>query len=189
MARQPARLYNALRVRFYRLLSARARVHGNYRARQPVLLSGKGSFHFDEGVELGFFPSPFFFSGYTHIEARSTDANIRFGKRVKLNNCCVLISDGEGIFFGDDVLLGTRVEIYDTDFHGLLPEERHIAPPTQAVHIGNRVFIGSNAVILKGVRIGDNSVVANSAVVTRDVPANCVVGGNPAKVIRRFDDA
>ncbi len=54
------------------------------------------------------------------------------------------------------------------------------------IHIGKRVWIGSNATVLPGVTIGDGAVVAAGAVVTRDVPANTVVGGVPAKVIRHI---
>ncbi|MBA2585639.1 MAG: maltose acetyltransferase, partial [Chthoniobacterales bacterium] len=52
--------------------------------------------------------------------------------------------------------------------------------------IGDNVWIGMNAVILKGVAIGENSVVAAGAVVTKSVPENCVVAGNPAKIVKRF---
>ena len=56
------------------------------------------------------------------------------------------------------------------------------------IHIGKRVWIGSNATVLPGVTIGDGAVVAAGAVVTRDVPANTVVGGVPAKVIRHIHE-
>ena len=58
--------------------------------------------------------------------------------------------------------------------------------PCAPVVIGNRVWIGCNALVLKGVRIGDGAVVAAGTVVTRDVPANSLVGGNPARVIREL---
>ena len=59
----------------------------------------------------------------------------------------------------------------------------HYAP----IHVGNQVWIGANAVVTKGVTIGDNSIVAAGAVVNRDVPANTIVGGVPAKVIRKIE--
>ena len=91
----------------------------------------------------------------------------------------------------------------DSDFHPLAPAQRLIdahalapflkdRPPrpklkTAPVIIGNNVWIGMNATILKGVTIGDNSVVAAGSVVTKSVPANVVVAGNPAVVIKKLD--
>jgi acetyltransferase-like isoleucine patch superfamily enzyme len=83
------------------------------------------------------------------------------------------------ITIGDDVAISERVVIRDSDNHRI--DDR---APSAPIHIGNRVWIGLNAVILKGVTIGDGAVVAAGAVVTRDVPAGSLVGGVPAKVIK-----
>jgi len=77
------------------------------------------------------------------------------------------------------------VNIFDSDFHGLVDRRQ---PVKSAVKIGNNVFIGSRAIILKGVHIGDNSTIAAGAVVTGEVPANVVVAGNPARVIKVLND-
>jgi maltose O-acetyltransferase len=85
-------------------------------------------------------------------------------------------------------MLGANVTIADTDFHSLHPAQRsgHAHPTVgiAAVRIGKRVFIGTNAIILKGVTVGDNSVVGAGSVVTRSIPENSIVAGNPCRVIR-----
>ena len=79
---------------------------------------------------------------------------------------------------------GKNIEIvFATLNHGLAPEDRHTTYPAPVI-LGRNVWVGSNSTILQGVTIGDNAVVAAGAVVTKDVPANAIVGGVPAKVIK-----
>lgn len=106
--------------------------------------------------------------------------NLHFGKNVFVNACCHFQDQG-GIFIGDNALIGHNV-VFATIDHDLDPSTRtnHYAP----IHVGNNVWIGANAVITKGVTIGDGAVVAAGAVVTRDVPSMTIVGGVPAKVIK-----
>jgi maltose O-acetyltransferase len=80
----------------------------------------------------------------------------------------------------------------DTDFHPLDPAKRH--DPDEPVLcapiiVGENVWIAGQTAVLKGVHIGDNSVVGFRAVVTKDVPANVVVAGNPARVVKQLDEA
>ena len=111
--------------------------------------------------------------------------NISLGKRVFINSGCCFQDQG-GIEIGDDVLIGQQVVIATLN-HDLNPEKRGSMIPKH-VKIGNRVWIGAHATILAGVTIGDNSVVAAGAVVTKDVPENSVVAGVPAKVIRHIQE-
>ena len=111
--------------------------------------------------------------------------NIRIGKHVFINVGCKFQDQG-GIFIGDGVLIGHNV-VLATLNHAMQPERRSDMLPAP-IHIGKRVWIGSNATVLPGVTIGDGAVVAAGAVVTRDVPANTVVGGVPAKVIRHIHE-
>lgn len=115
-------------------------------------------------------------------------AVIRIGDRVGLSGGSICAA--KTIEIGDDTLIGANVTIADTDFHSLDPWNRggHGDPHVNAesVTIGCRVFIGMNAVILKGITIGDNSVVGAGSVVTRNVPPNCIVAGNPARLIRNL---
>ncbi len=90
------------------------------------------------------------------------------------------------IAIGDRVWVGANSVITDTDFHPLKPQRRHESPlaaDTAPVSIGDDVFIGMNALVLKGVTIGAGAVVGAGSVVTRDVPPSLIVAGNPARVI------
>ena len=106
--------------------------------------------------------------------------NIHIGKNVFINMGCKFQDQG-GIFIDDGALIGHNV-VLATLNHAMEPERRGDMLPAP-IHIGKRVWIGSNATVLPGVTIGDGAVVAAGAVVTKDVPANTVVGGVPAKVI------
>ena len=83
---------------------------------------------------------------------------------------------------GDGCQIGHNV-VFATLNHGLAPEERVSTRPAP-IRLGKNVWVGSNATILQGVTIGDNAVVGAGAVVTKDVPANMVVGGVPARIIK-----
>jgi maltose O-acetyltransferase len=87
------------------------------------------------------------------------------------------------ITIGDYTLIADYVAIHDTDFHELEPG---LPVKTAPISIGRNVWIGRNAIVLSGVTIGANVVVAAGSVVTSDVPANTIVGGSPARVIREL---
>ena len=92
------------------------------------------------------------------------------------------------IDIGDDCILGD-VNVMDTDMHAVAPDRRHDpnAPVRFApIVLERNVWVGGQAAVLPGVRIGENSVVGFRAVVTSDVPPNVVVAGNPARVVRRL---
>ena len=107
--------------------------------------------------------------------------NISIGKNVFINTCCCFQDQG-GISIGDGVLIGHRV-VLATINHGLLPEERQCNCPAPIV-IGKNVWIGSGSIVLPGITIGENAVVAAGAVVTRDVEPGTVVAGVPARFIK-----
>lgn len=95
-----------------------------------------------------------------------------------------LIQCANHISIGDNCAIAPDVLIQDTDFHPVLDEDGNPKPISKPIHIGNHVWICAKATILKGVTIGDGAIVAAGAVVTKDVPARCVVAGNPAKVVK-----
>ena len=110
--------------------------------------------------------------------------NITLGKNVFINAGCKFQDQG-GILIDDGALIGHGVVIATLN-HDMDPEKRQALHPSP-VHIGKNVWIGANSTITPGVTIGDNAVVAAGAVVTKDVAADTVVGGVPAKPIKKID--
>ncbi len=111
--------------------------------------------------------------------------------RVDIGDCVLMspgsrISASDEIVIGDGTMLANGAYITDSDWHTIYDRTRRDERVTP-VHIGRNVWLGDHATVLKGVTIGDNSVVAARAVVTRDVPANVVVAGNPARVVKELD--
>ena len=107
--------------------------------------------------------------------------NIRLGERVFINSWCRFQDQG-GVTIGDDCLIGHNT-VFASLNHDLDPARRADMIPAPIV-VGRNVWIGSNSTILSGVTIGENAVVAAASVVTKDVPANSVVAGSPARVVR-----
>ena len=116
---------------------------------------------------------------------------IIFGKDVRINSSCHIGSINR-IKIGDQTLLGSDVMIIDHSHGKNSPEELSIHPSERRLYskgevvIGSRCWLCENSVILPGVHIGDESIVAANAVVTKDVPPRCVVAGNPATVVKRM---
>lgn len=152
-----------------------AEINGSYHTPEELrqLFSGLTGQEMDESFTL--FP-PFY-----------TDCgkNIHIGKRVFINMGCKFQDQG-GIYIEDGALIGHNV-VLATLNHAMPPEERGTMYP-KAIHIGKNVWIGSDAVILPGVTIGDGAVVAAGAVVTKDVPENTVVAGVPARKIKEIHE-
>lgn len=110
--------------------------------------------------------------------------NIHVGCNTFINGGCHFQDQG-GVYIGDGCLIGHNVVIATLN-HELAPARRANLVPAP-VRLGDNVWVGSNATILPGVTIGDGSVVAAGAVVTKDVPPMTVVGGVPAKAIRSIE--
>ncbi|OOM79435.1 acyltransferase [Clostridium sp. BL-8] len=97
-------------------------------------------------------------------------------------NSNVKIRCTESIKIGEDVAISHNVTIMDSDAHEIINEGYK---KTKPIVIGNHVWIGSGAMILKGVRIGDGTVIAAGSIVTHDFPNNCIAAGIPAKIIKK----
>jgi acetyltransferase-like isoleucine patch superfamily enzyme len=111
---------------------------------------------------------------------------IRVGRNVFVNQNCTFYDLG-GLDIADDVMIGPNVSIITTG-HPLEPSQRRAATIGKPIAIERNVWIAAGATIVGGVTVGENSVVAAGSVVTKDVPANTLVGGNPAGVIRSIGD-
>lgn len=166
----------------YSLRGARFRCGSNFRVRNRFDVSGPGvvSIGDDVLVEGG----PF---NINSLYTFSPEARIGIGSHCYLNglrvSCRAKVEIGAWCIFADS-------RVTDTDQHSVYPNRWDAAAPVESapVVIGDNVWVCLAAVILKGVTIGRNSVVAAGAVVSRDVPENCVVAGNPARVVKTFSE-
>jgi acetyltransferase-like isoleucine patch superfamily enzyme len=120
---------------------------------------------------------------------RSHEGVVSIGAKTVLGQECT-ISSYQRVAIGRECVIADRVMLIDFD-HGMVEVERPIRLQgiyKRDVHVGNNVWIGYGACILRGVTVGDNAVIGTGAVVTRDVPANAVVGGVPARLIRMREE-
>ena len=110
--------------------------------------------------------------------------NIKIGKNVFINACCRFQDQG-GIEIGDGSLIGHNTTIATLN-HDFNPDKRANLHPSP-VKIGKNVWIGSDCTILPGVEIGDGAVIGAGSIVTKNVPANSIAVGNPARVIKQIE--
>ena len=157
-----------------RALQFTAKINNKYNTPQEIrkLMSELIGQELDEG--FGLFP-PFY-----------TDCgrNIHIEKNVFINSGCKFQDQG-GVYIGENSLIGHNV-VLATLNHDMDPYHRADLHP-KPIHIGKRVWIGSGSMILPGITIGDNSIVGAGSIVTKDVPPNVIVAGNPAKFIKNID--
>ena len=119
---------------------------------------------------------------------RCHEGEVEIGRKTVFGQECT-ISAYKRVRIGDECVIADRAMFIDFD-HGVVEVERPIRAQgiyTREVEVGSNVWIGYGACFLRGVTVGDNAIVGTNAVVTRDVPANAVVGGVPARVIRMRD--
>lgn len=150
------------------------RINGSYHSQEE--LRGLMGELFGRPVDATFRLFPPFYTDFGQ--------NIHIGRNVFINAGCQFQDHG-GVTLGDGTLVGHNV-VFATLNHVLDPARRAEMIPAPIV-VGRNVWIGSNATILQGVTIGDGAVVAAGAVVTRDVEPRTIVGGVPARMIRRIE--
>jgi len=178
----------ALRFFWYEPLfrSRCAEVGEGFRMEQLPYLSGRGRIAIGRHVWL---------SGKSTIEFSNrlhADPELRIGDGSFVGHGCVF-HVADSVRVGDHCLLAGGVMVFDCDGHPLDAGRRRAGEPTPRsgvapVVIGDDVWIGSGALVLKGVTVGDRAVIAARSVVTGDVPAGVVVAGNPARPVGRADE-
>lgn len=129
-------------------------------------------------------------SGFSHTYLRAEgNGTIVIGNHVGMSH--TNITAVESVIIEDDVLLGSGVKIWDTDFHSLDFYDRMQGDcniKTAPIKIGRGAFVGACSIILKGVTIGEKAVVGAGSVVTKDIPANEIWAGNPVRFIRKLEN-
>jgi acetyltransferase-like isoleucine patch superfamily enzyme len=125
----------------------------------------------------------------TILRTLAPGAQIIIGEDVGISGGAICAA--RKITIGAETLVGANVIIVDTDFHQVAPVGRRYQKDYgnigfAEVKVGRNVFIGANALVLKGVQIGDNSVIGAGSVVTRDIPENVIAAGNPCKIIKNL---
>ena len=145
----------------------------------PVIIENRGRIHIGDRA---IFDSKWYKPIY--IQAATPEAELTIENNVFINYGTE-ISLAREILIGAYALIGIDCLIYDTDWHSIdgLDEYVSVAP----TRIGRGVWLGARVIVLRGVIIGDNTVVAANSVVTRSLPNNVLAGGSPARVIRTID--
>jgi len=159
----------------------RVEIAASARLRTRVVFRGRGTLRIGAGAVLGDLDAgrpgaPIF------LAPRNTGAFIGIGAGARLSNGAEMIATGR-IEIGERFLAGAGARILDSDFHGVPREERSAAGCSSPVLVGDDVWLGMSAMVLKGVSIGDGAVVGARSVVVRDVPAGAVVSGHPARLL------
>jgi acetyltransferase-like isoleucine patch superfamily enzyme len=153
---------------------------------QKTIITGIGVTHIGTNCNFGFKYGGFHKKGCIEIQPRYENALIKIGNDVFTNNN-IFICAAHYIEIGDNSLIGQNVTIMDFEAHGVHPENRKQLGEIGSIIIGKNVWIGNNVTILKNSEIGENTIIATGAIVTGKFPPNVIIGGIPAKIIKKID--
>jgi acetyltransferase-like isoleucine patch superfamily enzyme len=152
---------------------------------QKTILTGLGQIAFGDNCVLGYKLGGFHRGGTVELQARYKNATITMGDCVATNNN-VFICAANNIEIGDYARIGQYVTMMDFEPHGIKPGDRSDVGEIGEIVIGTNVWVGNNVTILKNSVIGNNTIVATGAVVSGIYPANVIIGGVPAKIIKEL---
>lgn len=164
----------------------------NFKVYGSIFLKGKGSIRIGENVTINssYFKNPIGGQKFTSLVV-ANKAKLIIGNNVGLSNSAIFSS--HKIVINDYVFIGGDCKIFDTDFHSIHLDDRKKQPElgvkSDSVLLDYGAFIGASSIILKGVKVGKNAVVAAGSVVSKSIPDNEVWGGNPAKFIKKIENA
>ncbi len=165
-----------------------AKMEGLPRVCQRTEICGGGLVRFGQHVHVGYRPSPGFRTTEAYFEARTPESVIDIGDNCVFNNGAKVISV-KRVSIGANSVFGTDFRCYDSDFHGLRIADRNnpTAIRSAPIEIGADCWCGDCVTILKGVVLGRGCVVGAGSVVTRSFPANSLIAGNPARLVREIE--
>lgn len=182
--RLPSIFFNYINLKLYCV------EHGKIKINGIIRFHGNGKICLGEEVEVNSAPllgNPVGINCRTHLCAYDS-AYLKIGNNVGISGATIVAHCG--IIIEDNVLIGGGTQIYDTDFHSIFYNERlsNTVPLGKTVIVKRGAFIGGNSIILKGVTIGERSVVGAGSVVANDIPSDEVWGGNPARFIKKINN-
>lgn len=163
------------------LLDGKLSLDRSVKFHYAVFFQGKGKLTLEPGVILGF-PMAGALNAPILLQPREKDAHIRIGSGSIIVNGCEFIARSQ-IIIGTHCRIGPRCIFLDSDFHGIKPDARDEPGATSPIIVGDNVWFGAETMVLKGVKIGSDSIIAARCVVTKDVPAGSIVASNPMIVI------
>jgi maltose O-acetyltransferase len=176
--------YYLARARFYGKVQRGVVEMGSVIANVPIRTDGRGRVKVCDQVTLGYRPAVKCGNGEILLQARGENSYIEINSGTSTSNNVAIVAM-QAITIGRNCLIGDNVMITDCDFHNIDPKTRHDQVHiTKPVDVGDNVWLGSRVIVLKGVAIGRNSVIAAGSVVTRSIPPNVIAAGSPARVIR-----
>lgn len=128
-------------------------------------------------------------SGIVALTIRGNGCKVFIGEKTTMEHAYLIcMGNGNAITIGEDCMFAGQVEIWNTDSHLITDMVDNPINPSRPVVIGNHVWIGKRVCVLKGVTIGDNSVIGMGSVVAKDIPSHSIAAGNPVKVIKEGTD-
>jgi len=148
-------------------------------------INNKGTIILGHSVYLHSYPD-----GFSYRTALSTyfpDAVISIGNNCSLNG--TIIHCNEKVVIGNNCLLGPGTIICDNNSHRVSKDfiEREKKAESKPIILKDNVWVGMNSIIMKGVTIGENSIIAAGSLVVKDIPADCLFGGHPARLIKKLE--